>query len=519
MTTESANTAQTETRPELFFGLVAPLGAPLDQVSAELDKILSSFGYTVIEIRMSSLLEKFPQWKVASSGGEAARIDHLQKVANAVRMAAEDPAILARATIGAIRAARQKRTDNPDCAAPSCAYIINQIKHPSEVTLLRNVYGPSFYLIAAHASKSVREIYLAKRLAHSVGAAGEEANYKSAAVALIQEDEKSADQIGQNVRDAYPMADAFVGLNSANVERVLPRFIDLIFGHPFHTPSPEEFAMYQASALALRSSDDNRQVGAVIVNINRSAWDVRNADILAMGLNEVPKGGGGYYWGTESPDARDQALVRYQDDDRAEHFKVGILTDLLAFLDKENWLSVKAGNGSASDRAKALLPKLAGTRLVQLGEFSRPVHAEMAALIDAARRGVGIDQRSMFVTTFPCHNCAKHIVASGLRKVVYLEPYPKSRAGQLFGEALVLESEDGSEVDGKVVFSAYSGIGPRLYRSLFAMSEGRARLSLREWEGKSRDLAPVHVPRHLWHAYVVAERSETEALAAMKYGA
>ena len=48
--------------------------------------------------------------------------------------------------------------------------------------------------------------------------------------------------------------------------------------------------------------------------------------------------------------------------------------------------------------------------------------------------------------------------------MIYLEPYPKSRASNLYGEEIVLESKDGSEEDGKVVFCAFSGIGPRQYR-------------------------------------------------------
>jgi deoxycytidylate deaminase len=30
--------------------------------------------------------------------------------------------------------------------------------------------------------------------------------------------------------------------------------------------------------------------------------------------------------------------------------------------------------------------------------------------------------------SFPCHMCARHIIATGLREVVYIEPYPKSVA-------------------------------------------------------------------------------------------
>ncbi|TMQ08861.1 MAG: hypothetical protein E6J90_35770 [Deltaproteobacteria bacterium] len=36
-----------------------------------------------------------------------------------------------------------------------------------------------------------------------------------------------------------------------------------------------------------------------------------------------------------------------------------------------------------------------------------------------------------------CHNCAKHIVASGIRRVVYVEPYVKSQAVQLHGDAIL----------------------------------------------------------------------------------
>ena len=48
------------------------------------------------------------------------------------------------------------------------------------------------------------------------------------------------------------------------------------------------------------------------------------------------------------------------------------------------WLNkVSASN----DLANELLDKLKGTQFMDIGEFSRPVHAEMAALIDSAQEG------------------------------------------------------------------------------------------------------------------------------------
>lgn len=56
------------------------------------------------------------------------------------------------------------------------------------------------------------------------------------------------------------------------------------------------------------------------------------------------------------------------------------------------------------------------------------MHAEMFAITDAARRGLSVRDATLYCTTFPCHMCARHIIASGIRKVVYIEPYPKSMA-------------------------------------------------------------------------------------------
>lgn len=59
-------------------------------------------------------------------------------------------------------------------------------------------------------------------------------------------------------------------------------------------------------------------------------------------------------------------------------------------------------------------------------------HAEMAALMSCARSGGSPVDGTLYCTTFRCHNCAKHIVAAGIRSVVYVEPYPKSKAKDLY---------------------------------------------------------------------------------------
>lgn len=72
------------------------------------------------------------------------------------------------------------------------------------------------------------------------------------------------------------------------------------------------------------------------------------------------------------------------------------------------------------------------TRVMGLLEFSRALHAEMDALLSAGRNGVSVRGAELFATTFPCHECAKLILGAGISRVLYIEPYPKSRVAHMY---------------------------------------------------------------------------------------
>jgi cytidine deaminase len=499
-------------RSELIFALAGPLGTRLAALSGQLANALRGFGYDPIPIKVSALLPRFEGWKDPDGSSEDVRVRHLQSTANSVRRRLGDGAALTRAAIAEVRRLRSERSEHPDKPAGGCAFIIDQLKHPDEARLLRRTYGDAFYLVGGHASRNTRKEEFARIISESHDKPGQGHLYEGLAAELIETDDRSDDDLGQNMRDTYPQADVFIDLNPIYGEHAVGRFVDLVFGHPFHTPTPDEYAMYLATAVSVRSSDSNRQVGAVIVKLAvNDASVVRNADVLAVGMNEVPRAGGGYYWDQQSPDARDQALFP---EDRAERIKISILSEVIERLRKLNWLGPQIGNGNDGKLARELLSALQGAQFVSIGEFSRPVHAEMAAIIDAARRGVGIDGCSLYVTTFPCHNCAKHIIATGLRRVVYLEPYPKSRAADLYREELIPDSHDGQLRDDKVVFCAYSGVAPRQYARLFSMTQrgGKQGHNRQTWNEARMRLRPLNVPDHLQHGYVEAERHALKML-------
>jgi hypothetical protein len=111
------------------------------------------------------------------------------------------------------------------------------------------------------------------------------------------------------------------------------------------------------------------------------------------------------------------------------------------------------------------------------------IHAEMSALTDAARLGVSVKGGTLYCTTFPCHMCAKHIVASGLSRIVFLEPYLKSLALDLHADAIQVESGERGKYHHHpcVSFEHFYGISPRRYRELF--ERGRRK----DKNGKSED--------------------------------
>jgi deoxycytidylate deaminase len=78
---------------------------------------------------------------------------------------------------------------------------------------------------------------------------------------------------------------------------------------------------------------------------------------------------------------------------------------------------------------------------------------------------------TLYCTTYPCHACARHIVAAGLSSVRYIEPYRKSLALKLHSDSLT-ETEG---EDSKVRILPYDGVAPARYLELFDISFGRPR--------------------------------------------
>lgn len=212
---------------------------------------------------------------------------------------------------------------------------------------------------------------------------------------------------------------------------------------------------------SIRSSDLSRQVGAIIA---------RGQQIVATGANDTPRFGGGQYWAEVDPatgevnDAEDgKDYTRERDSNAAAQQE--IIDEIVGELIDPSLLSE-----DKKPKVEAVLRK---SKISDLTEFGRVVHAEMEAILSCARVGVSTVDASLYCTTFPCHNCAKHIIDAGIKRVVYVEPYPKSRALDLHSEAISFKTSDDNQSDAsRVTFEPFTGVGARRFLDLFSMSLG-----------------------------------------------
>jgi cytidine deaminase len=215
--------------------------------------------------------------------------------------------------------------------------------------------------------------------------------------------------------------------------------------------------MQLANTAALRSSDLSRQVGAAIMN--------EHAEVQSLGCNEVPRTGGGTYWEESGNDAREFQLG----EDSNDKLKREMLVDIANRMRDAGLIGDAYKNDDEALR-EALLNRddeiIEGAQFLDSLEYGRTVHAEMNAITDAARNGHAVRGCVLYANTFPCHNCAKHIVAAGIAEVIYLRPYPKSYTGELFKDSITIDPSGSSE--GTVPFRQFIGITGPIYERLFS---------------------------------------------------
>ncbi|WP_393969632.1 anti-phage dCTP deaminase [Kluyvera intermedia] len=468
--------------PEIIIALCGPIGSPLHETAEQISFSLKKYGYKTYDIRLSDLIRinsKHTKINIDEST-KLKKFKSLITVGDKLREIYGSD-ILAKLAIAKISAERKKNFGEFDDIVNESSkgeaskiknqkicHIIDSVKNSSELELLKSIYGKMIFSIGVFSPLEARRENLSKINSLSVEDIAE----------LINTDSGEEFDHGQSVRDTFPKCDYFLRVDSGLAEpgnaeakgqilSKLERFFKLIFRSSVISPTEEENAMYAATSAARNSACLSRQVGAAVTS--------SSGELLSTGWNDVPRNGGGLY-GKQSirlkvidPDHRCYALQnRNCSNDAEKRILAEVVIDSLV---QEKIIPVKK-------REAAIQTIIKNSRLKDLIEFSRAVHAEMHAILGASRvAGERILGGKIFVTTYPCHSCARHIIASGISEVYFIEPYRKSLALKLHSDAM---TESVIETDEKVKLIQFDGVAPTRFLELFESGSRKSKAGVLE---------------------------------------
>ncbi len=442
------NSIKNRRSQELIIGLCGAIGSDIKGMKSILSNQLVQHGYHVEQVRLSDLIistQEEPNNLKTLSGYE--RYEQLQNLGDSLRKKYRN-SVLAELAIRKITILREANFG--DESAPEgvvkvtkkVAYIIDQVKHPDEIALFKETYRNNFYLLGLFRTENERKENLK-----------DEQMSGSEIGKLIERDRKASEPYGQQVEKSLHQSDYFIrNIDIAEeINKSVTRFIKLVHGVNHITPTKDETGIYAAYSASLRSACLSRQVGAAITD--------DNGNILSSGCNDVPKFGGGLYDSENDVDKRCFNHGRRCHNDKHKEI---LQNEIEAILKRNNV-------DKAVDIASEILNESKAKSLI---EYSRAIHAEMDAITSLARSSnnstVG---KTLYCTTYPCHVCARHIVASGIERVVYIEPYEKSLATQLHGDSIY--HPDNRTANRKVLFENFEGVSPIRYNKFFGYNQKR----------------------------------------------
>lgn len=475
---DSTGEAISSLTPELVIALCGPIGSPLHVVGQQFESALKNYGYSTETVRLSKAIAdnagvtgvvvkgggRFEEIVSMIAAGDKLRLDHGNDV-------------LAKIAIAKISGDRERiygvgeASDGGQNASPISSqrvcHIIDSIKNKSELELLRLIYGDALIAVGVFSPLKVRFSNL-QRSPDGLMTEGEIQK-------LVDVDSGEEFSHGQSVRDTFPRCDFFLRVDEpiygasepsavGQIAQKISRLLGLVFRTAVTTPTPEEAAMYASASAARNSACLSRQVGAAVTSAN--------GELLSVGWNDVPRSGGGLYG---KPPINDRLNASDASLDERCFSRNGMMcsNDEEKKIIAQLLAEMLAKDGVISEERKIdAINSISNSRVKDLIEFSRAVHAEMHAILTAGRvAGEKIVGGKIFVTTYPCHACARHIVAAGISEVHYIEPYRKSLATKLHKDAL---TEALSESDGKVVLLQFDGVAPRRFIDLFEAGERKA---------------------------------------------
>ncbi|MBI3683965.1 MAG: AAA family ATPase [Acidobacteria bacterium] len=384
-------------------GLTGPFGSGCTTDARILQERLAYKHY-----RLSDLL--VARWRAENPEKPYSRTD-LQLLGNHVREDAGDPGVLAREAIAALERDAEQHA----------RIAFDGIRNTGEIDVLRNRFGHRFFLFAIECPREQRW----KRLEPTYMQRG---RTRPDFLDEEQRDGGEEGRYGQQVRLCVFQADVLLRnddtVPEADLRSKLYGYVGLVTGEQPRYAKPIEILMNLAYSAAHGSKCLKRQVGAVLVD----ARPGKLGQVVGQGFNENP-----------SPTHPCVEEPRYGAEPTRKVpgrcFRDIVRYDSFVQLSRASRRCPQCGEVLTAP-ASDVPPWRCRACRVDLEDFFWPeramtlctaIHAEVAAMMAAGWRAKGT---TLYSTTFPCFQCAEKIVQTGIKYVVYTEPYPDVRAAE-----------------------------------------------------------------------------------------
>ncbi len=176
--------------PEMFVGLVSPIGVDRGPVIRSLKSAFYQYDYNVYHVKISETMAniaEYIQYNDLDGSSTRLRIESYIKLGNFLRKRI-DNSVLAAVAMSNVVLYRNKTSQ-----FHKNMFIIDQLKTEDEIILLRRIYGESFLQVSVYSPRDVRVDYLARQFAHDAKSADTN-HYRSFAEDIVVKDEDEKDR-------------------------------------------------------------------------------------------------------------------------------------------------------------------------------------------------------------------------------------------------------------------------------------------------------------------------------------
>lgn len=311
--------------------------------------------------------------------------------------------------------------------------VVDAFRNPFEVMFFKERYS-AFYLMSVNTEQKHIEDRLSRKLNMTIEDI-EKMHKKEASKNTI---DKDSSFVSQNIPVCIQKSDIYISNNGLFGKTIshefygqIIKFISLIQHPGLITPSLDEKMMQIAYTAKLNSACLSRQVGASITN--------ENGSLKAIGWNSVAEGQTPCLLRSKEELLQGTESSSYSEYEKSEKFKA----PLIRFQKPINEQTLKGRNVSfcfSEIHNKYVNDENNITQNYKCDKnqvHTRSLHAEENAFLQIAKYGgEGIKNGTLYSTASPCELCSKKSYQLGIKRIVYIDPYPGIAQAQILNTGL-----------------------------------------------------------------------------------